>query len=158
MGITTIYKMKHTAKIITLAMALLPVVLACSHHDKEEENVARCAHKFAYNFFNFRYVDAMEYVNADSKRVLEFCASNMSRKIIDSLKNLTDTPSVSVENVEITNDSEAECRIKVGNEINFDTIGSFPIQTRGEITYRFRLVKEGTDWKIKMASPPRNEK
>ncbi len=150
--------MNRITKIITLAIALLPTLWACSNNDKEEESVARSAHKFAYNFFNFRYVDAMEYVNADSKRVLEFCASNMSRRIIDSLKNVTDTPSIAIENVEIKNDSEAECHIKVSNEINFDTIGSFPIQTRGEITYRFRLVKEGKDWKIKMASPPRNEK
>ena len=144
--------------IVKATVTALALLASCSGNDKEKEAATRCARDFACDFFNFRYVDAVKYVDNGSRRVLEFCASNMSEKIIDSLKNIVDTPSVSVEEAEIAGNGEAECKVTVEDEITVDTIGGLPARSKKESTYKFKLVKEGNAWKVRMAKLPRSEK
>ena len=132
--------------------------LSCGGKDDKENAAALCAGKFAYNFFNFRYVDALASCTDDSRRVLEFCASNMSAKMVDSLRNITDTPTVSVVETVVQNDSEAECVVNVENGIYADTIGGWPVPRQDKRSYRFSLVKQGGEWKIRMADLPRSGK
>lgn len=133
-------------------------LVSCGGGDDKEQEVALCAERFAHCYFNFKYVDALAYTTEDSRRVLEFCASNMSRKIVDSLKNITDTPTVSIVETSLRNDSEAQCLVKVENGIFVDTIGDYPVPGQSGRNFRFVLVKEGKDWKIRMANLPRSEK
>ena len=60
--------------------------------------------------------------------------------------------------IDIYMNSEAECRIKVENGIFVDTIGGYPVPGQREKSFRFMLVKEGKEWKIRMANLPRSEK
>lgn len=144
--------------ILALGMWQCMTFVSCGGGDDKEKEAALCAERFAHCYFNFKYVDALAYTTEDSRRVLEFCASNMSRKIVDSLKNITDTPTVSVVETSLKSDSEAECRIKVENGIFIDTIGGYPVPGQREKSFRFMLVKEGKEWKIRMANLPRSEK
>lgn len=141
-----------------LCAALCAAFLSCGGKDGKESVAALCAGKFAYSFFNFRYVDALACCTDDSRRVLEFCASNMTAKMIDSLRNITDTPTVSVVETTMLNDSEAECVVDVENGIYADTIGGWPVPGQDRRSYRFSLVKEGEDWKVRMADLPRSGK
>lgn len=139
-----------------LCATLCATFLSCGGRDGKENAAALCAGKFAYNFFNFRYADALAYCTDDSRRVLEFCASNMSASMVDSLRNITDTPTVSVVETVALNDSEAECVVNVENGIYADTIGGLPVPRQDKRSYRFTLVKEDGEWKIRMADLPRS--
>lgn len=140
------------------ALALL-VAFSCGGQNRKEREASECALAFACDYFNFRYVDALEHVTPDSRRVLELCASNMTRSIIDSLRNFTDTPTVAVRDTRLMDgDTLAECRVVVSNEINARTIGGYPVREEGDKTYAFRLVERGGRWMVRMAVPPRSER
>ena len=150
--------MKSFLLALGLCAAICAAFLSCGEKDDKENAAALCAGKFARNFFNFRYVDALACCTDGSRRVLEFCASNMSARMVDSLRNITDTPTVSVVETVVLNDSEAECVVDVENGIYADTIGGLPVPRQGRRSYRFSLVKEGGGWKIRMADLPRSGK
>jgi hypothetical protein len=136
----------------------LGLLFSCSGENKDETEAAQCASDFSHLFFNFRYTDALRYVTPESERVLQFCASNMSRSAVDSLKNITDTPSISVQDVVLLNVNEGECTVNVDNVIINDTIGGFPVPSNKSERYRFKLVRHEGAWKVKMEDLPRNEK
>ena len=141
-----------------LCATLCAAFLSCGGKDDKENAAALCAGKFARDFFNFRYVGALSFCTDDSRRVLEFCASNMSAKMVDSLRNIADTPTVSVVETVVMNDSEAQCVVNVENGIYADAIGGWPVPGQDVRAYRFSLVKEGKEWKVRMAGLPRSEK
>ncbi len=142
---------------LLLAFVLCAALLSCGKNDGRKEAAALCAEKFAHGFFNFRYVEALGYCTEDSRRVLEFCASNMSDRIVDSLRSITDTPTVSVVETVVLGDSAAECVVNVENGILADTIGGYPVPGQDDRKYRLQLVKEVKEWKVRMAGPPRSE-
>lgn len=131
-------------------------VFSCRDSVTEEDIVAGRAAGFARLYFNFRYVDALDFATPSSRRVLEFRATNMSQKIIDSLQNITDTPTVWVEDARILPDGGAECRVCVDNEIVVDSIDGLPFIRNGRSEYTFALVKEDNLWKIRMEGLPQS--
>lgn len=133
--------------------------LSCGWQNRKEREASECALAFACDYFNFRYVDALAHATPDSRRVLELCASNITRGMIDSLRNFTDTPTVAVRETRLTEgDTLAECRISVGNEISVRKIGGYPAREGGEKTYVLGLVERGGKWMVRMAAPLRSEK
>lgn len=131
--------------------------LSCGGQDRREREASECALAFACDYFNFRYVDALAHVTPDSRRVLELCASNITRSMIDSLRNFTDTPTVAVRETRLMDgDTVAECVVSVVNEISVREIGGCPARENGDKTYVLGLVERDGKWKVRMAGPPRS--
>lgn len=146
--------MKRTFTIFVLICML---AVSCNNNDKDKAMAKQCAENFSKEYFNFKYVDAMKYTTGDSKRVLQFCASNMSQQNIDSLKNVTDTPTINVSHLKIIDDSTGTFKVNVDNGIYFDTIGGNLSRDKHR-TFCFNLSKSGGKWKVRMEDLPRSER
>lgn len=141
-----------------MIILLLTAVLTASCGESDEQKSAEiCAGKFAREYFNFRYVDALKYTTADSRTELSFLSSNMTYRILDSLHFVTDTPRVKVESVDMLSDSQATARVSVKHAVLIDSIGRGPHISAKELVFSFPMLRERGVWKVRMEGLPRSE-
>lgn len=142
----------------TIVMCLTALMLLACSNNNDKEAVGNAVDNFADNLFNFRYTTAAESVTPDSRRILEFLASNMDANALESIRNVTDTPTIVIKSIEVKNDTVAKAKVSVTGEIMIDTIGHLPTVCKDERVYTFELNKRGRQWLVKMADLPRSEK
>lgn len=140
-------------------VGVLTLALMVSCGDSHEQKAAEaCARHFAYDYFNFKYVDALNYTTADTREVLSFLSSNMTHRVIDSLHLVTDTPAITLKHVELSGDTAATARFEVEHVIVMDTIGQYPRVADKVRSYSLALVRKGNEgWKVRMEAPLRSE-
>lgn len=111
--------MKTTIAFIIISTLSL---MSCSKND-EEKLIHETAYNFSDKLFNYKYAETLTLATPESRRTIEFLASNLDEKAIEYLHGVTDTPSVAVEAIEIINDTSATATVCVTNETALDSIG-----------------------------------
>lgn len=143
--------------IVITATILALLLAACDTNDREAP-VRETAAAFSERLFNYKYGEALQYATPDSRRAIEFLASNVDTRALEYLHNATDTPSVSVCSVRLLGDTAATTEVAVTNEISPDTIGRGFKLHKHERRYTFSLVRRGNEWLVKMEGLRQNEK
>ena len=129
-------------------------------HKKEDPNLEiekRCT-AFAEAYFNYDFESAQKLVTPDSRKWLQFVATNISQADVDLINEQEVPATVSVELCECVNDSTSIVTISVHDFYCKNSIGKAGTIVE-EALFCLTMVKQ-QDGKhyVKMAGLPRSEK
>jgi hypothetical protein len=132
------------------------LMAACSLQNDGDEEAMGTAQDWADAYFNADYHAAEALSTPESKRFLQFAASNTTQHDLDLLK---ETPAL----VEVddffpdANDSLRVVVLKVYNYVKPALLGQTS-QQEDEGLFRVTVVKRSERWMVRMADLPRSEK
>ena len=113
---------------------------------------------FAVYFFNWRLDKAAQFCTPDSKKWLQFAASQVQAEDLEQMKNLPNNFAYSYEITQgDTKGVAAEVALNVENFFVLDSIGK-PGRLKDSATFPLRLVKQDGTWKVKLDGLPRMDK
>lgn len=142
-----------------ISASLMFVLLSCSDINHEEKDrIERCIIGFSEAYFNYELNKACDYSTADSRKWLEYIASNIDDNDL-AVINAQDTyADVSIVDIEYnSSDSTGMTTVEVNNFYALDTIGN-----HGHIVsnakFNINFIKENGGYKVKMAGPLRSER
>lgn len=134
---------------VAAGLVALLVLCCCSARDDAQAGLGRVACDFGRAYFNCHYAEAATYVTADSRRWLEYAASNMTQTDVDQLRAAPGD--ARVEALEVLGDSTM--RLLVSNFLCKDTLGR-----AGHYVDRATFVLTIVDGKVRMVGLPRSER
>ncbi len=129
---------------------------ACNLDNLTHERAAETAEQWAEAFFHANFERATQYVTPDSRRWLQFAASNITQHEVDLL-NATDAE-VEVEDIVSSDqDTLVTAVVKVNNYVAPALLGQqSAVQQEG--IFSVTLVEHDGKWLVRMADLPQNEK
>lgn len=130
------------------------VFIACKA--PEEEKAAECAERFASCYFNLDFEGASGYCTQESMKWLSFRASNITRRDIDEVNAHHLAATISVNQVELANDTSALVRCTVNNAIAADSLEQEQARMTTRQEWMIPLVKRGKRWWVRMEAPLQN--
>ena len=108
-----------------LAVAALSLTSTSCLTNKEEREVPieERVDSFATAYFNWRFHKAIKYVTPESEKWIRYAASQVHKADLELINSQEEGASIEIEDIEHTDDSTANVRIKVSNYMRMDTIG-----------------------------------
>ncbi|HAT62742.1 MAG TPA: hypothetical protein DCS83_09430 [Prevotella sp.] len=126
-------------------------------HKGKSDQLENDVDSFAQKYYNWQFEDALPYCTSDSKKWLQYAASNVHKADINLLRNKNQGASYEINDINYNNgDTTAIINIKVYNFLQMDTIGN-----SGRIIPSAVFLLKAVfhhEWKIKMEGLPRSEK
>lgn len=136
-------------------MALTIISTACEGTDKKRE-AENTAQEFAEAYFSYDYGKAALYVTDDSRRWIEFKASNIGEDDINTLRDQDRGPSVEITDADLRDESNATVSVSVSNFFETDSIGgSARMVDEASFDLKLQLEADGK-WRIRMEGPLRS--
>jgi ketosteroid isomerase-like protein len=141
-------------KLLIWALALS--LTACSMLRKDDDQATAVAVEWAEAFFNCDYHAAEALCTPESRRWLQFAASNTTQHDLDMLRQ----QAAQVEATEFFPEASDTLRVVelvVRNSVSPTIHGGESAQVE-EALFHVTVVKRNGSWKVRMASLPRSEK
>ena len=141
-------------KLLILAMVLS--LTACKLTNREDTLATDVAVQWGEAFFNCDYHAAQALSTPESRRWLQFAASNTTQQDLDLLKQ----HAAEVEATDYfpaANDTLRVVQLVVRNSLSPAVNGGAPLQV-DEALFSVTVVKRNDQWLVRMASLPRNER
>ena len=141
-------------KLLILAMVLS--LTACNLTNREDTLATDVAVQWGEAFFNCNYHAAQALSTPESRRWLQFAASNTTQQDLDLLKQ----HAAEVEATEYfpaANDTLRVVQLVVRNSLSPAVNGGAPLQV-DEALFSVTVVKRNDQWLVRMASLPRSER
>lgn len=140
--------MKHFFFII-LSLTVIFSVYSCRERETEEFIQER-VDSFAVHYFNWHYPQCVKYVTPESKKYIEMLASNVTENNVDMLRSMSEDAQVEINDIILTDDSNAKVFVTVHNYLAADTIGR-DIKFHEEGTAELKLVRKADFWYVDMS-------
>ena len=140
----------------TLVLALSLLLAACDMIQNDDNEATSTAVQWGEAFFNCDYHTAEALCTPESRRWLQFAASNTTQQDLDLLKQ----HAAQVEATDIfpeANDTLRMVELVVRNSIKPTVAGEDPSQV-DEALFHTTVVKRNGSWLVRMASLPQSEK
>ena len=141
-------------KLLILAMVLS--LTACKLTNREDTLATDVAVQWGEAFFNCDYHAAQALSTPESRRWLQFAASNTTQQDLDLLKQ----HAAEVEATDYfpaANDTLRVVQLVVRNSLSPAVNGGAPLQV-DEALFSVTVVKRNDQWLVRMASLPRSER
>ena len=141
-------------KLLILAMVLS--LTACKLTNREDTLATDVAVQWGEAFFNCDYHAAQALSTPESRRWLQFAASNTTQQDLDLLKQ----HAAEVEATDYfpaANDTLRVVQLVVHNSLSPAVNGGAPLQV-DEALFSVTVVKRNDQWLVRMASLPRSER
>ena len=141
-------------KLLILAMVLS--LTACNLTNREDTLATDVAVQWGEAFFNCNYHAAQALSTPESRRGLQFAASNTTQQDLDLLKQ----HAAEVEATDYfpaANDTLRVVQLVVRNSLSPAVNGGAPLQV-DEALFSVTVVKRNDQWLVRMASLPRSER
>ena len=141
-------------KLLILAMVLS--LTACKLTNREDTLATDVAVQWGEAFFNCNYHAAQALSTPESRRWLQFAASNTTQQDLDLLKQ----HAAEVEATDYfpaANDTLRVVQLVVRNSLSPAVNGGAPLQV-DEALFSVTVVKRNDQWLVRMASLPRSER
>ena len=141
-------------KLLILAMVLS--LTACNLTNREDTVATDVAVQWGEAFFNCDYHAAQALSTPESRRWLQFAASNTTQQDLDLLKQ----HAAEVEATDYfpaANDTLRVVQLVVRNSLSPAVNGGAPLQV-DEALFSVTVVKRNDQWLVRMASLPRSER
>ena len=141
-------------KLLILAMVLS--LTACNLTNREDTLATDVAVQWGEAFFNCDYHAAQALSTPESRRWLQFAASNTTQQDLDLLKQ----HAAEVEATDYfpaANDTLRVVQLVVRNSLSPAVNGGAPLQV-DEALFSVTVVKRNNQWLVRMASLPRSER
>ena len=140
----------------TLVLALSLLLAACDMMQNDDNEATSTAVQWGEAFFNCDYHAAEALCTPESRRWLQFAASNTTQQDLDLLKQ----HAAQVEATDFfpeANDTLRVVELVVRNSVKPTVAGEEPSQT-DKAVFHTTVVKRNGSWLVKMASLPQSEK
>lgn len=126
---------------------IIVIFAACGNGRSEEDNARNEVERFAKTFFNYDLKTAQEYCTLESRRWIEYIATNIGEDDIEVLRSKEDKAEVTVKSIILDNDSAGTATIAISNYLRLDTIGK--AGTISDLTsVRMQIVKRNGRWMV----------
>ena len=139
-----------------LILSLTLALTACNMMQNDDDQATAIAIEWGKAFFNCDYHAAEALSTPDSRRWLQFAASNTTQQDLDLLKQ----HAAEVEATDFfpeANDTLRVVELVVRNSVKPTIAGEEPSQIE-KAMFRTTVVKRNGSWLVRMASLPRSEK
>lgn len=139
-----------------LILSLTLALTACNMMQNDDDQATAIAIVWGEAFFNCDYHAAEALSTPDSRRWLQFAASNTTQQDLDLLKQ----HAAEVEATDFfpeANDTLRVVELVVRNSVKPTIAGEEPSQIE-KAMFRTTVVKRNGSWLVRMASLPRSEK
>jgi hypothetical protein len=139
-----------------LILSLTLALTACNMMQNDDDQATAIAIEWGEAFFNCDYHAAEALSTPDSRRWLQFAASNTTQQDLDLLKQ----HAAEVEATDFfpeANDTLRVVELVVRNSVKPTIAGEEPSQIE-KAMFRTTVVKRNGSWLVRMASLPRSEK
>lgn len=139
-----------------LILSLTLALTACNMMQNDDDQATAIAIEWGEAFFNCDYHAAEALSTPDSRRWLQFAASNTTQQDLDLLKQ----HAAEVEATDFfpeANDTLRVVELAVRNSVKPTIAGEQPSQIE-KAMFRTIVVKRNGSWLVRMASLPRSEK
>ena len=139
-----------------LTIAIILTTTACSMVQRDDSEATAVATEWGEAFFNCDYHAAEALSTAESRRWLQFAASNTTQQDLDLLKQ----HAAEVEATDYfpaANDTLRVVQLVVRNSLSPAVNGGAPLQV-DEALFSVTVVKRNDQWLVRMASLPRSER
>ena len=139
-----------------LILSLTLALTACNMMQNDDDQATAIAIEWGEAFFNCDYHAAEALSTPDSRRWLQFAASNTTQQDLDLLKQ----HAAEVEATDFfpeANDTLRVVELAVRNSVKHTIAGEQPSQIE-KAMFRTTVVKRNGSWLVRMASLPRSEK
>ena len=139
-----------------LILSLTLALTACNMMQNDDDQATAIAIEWGEAFFNCDYHAAEALSTPDSRRWLQFAASNTTQQDLDLLKQ----HAAEVEATDFfpeANDTLRVVELVVHNSVKPTIAGEQPSQIE-KAMFRTTVVKRNGSWLVRMASLPRSEK
>ncbi len=139
-----------------LILSLTLALTACNIMQNDDDQATAIAIEWGEAFFNCDYHAAEALSTPDSRRWLQFAASNTTQQDLDLLKQ----HAAEVEATDFfpeANDTLRVVELAVRNSVKPTIAGEQPSQIE-KAMFRTTVVKRNGSWLVRMASLPRSEK
>ena len=140
----------------TLVLALSLLLTACDMIQNDDDEATSTAIQWGEAFFNCDYHAAEALCTPESRRWLQFAASNTTQQDLDLLKQ----HAAQIETTDFfpeANDTLRVVELVVRNSVKPTVAGEEPSQV-DEALFHTTVVKRNGHWLVRMASLPQNEK
>ena len=140
----------------TLVLALSLLLAACDMIQNDDNEATSTAVQWGEAFFNCDYHAAEALCTPESRRWLQFAASNTTQQDLDLLKQ----HAAQIEATDFfpeANDTLRVVELVVRNSVKPTVAGEEPSQV-DEALFHTTVVKRNGYWLVRMASLPQNEK
>ena len=140
----------------TLVLALSLLLAACDMIQNDDNEGTSTAVQWGEAFFNCDYHAAEALCTPESRRWLQFAASNTTQQDLDLLKH----HAAQVEATDFfpeANDTLRVVELVVRNSVKPTVAGEEPSQT-DKAVFHTTVVKRNGSWLVRMASLPQSEK
>ena len=139
-----------------LILSLTLALTACNMMQNDDDQATAIAIEWGEAFFNCDYHAAEALSTPDSRRWLQFAASNTTQQDLDLLKQ----HAAEVEATDFfpeANDTLRVVELVVRNSVKPTIAGEQPSQIE-KAMFRTTVVKRNGSWLVRMAGLPRSEK
>lgn len=139
-----------------LILSLTLALTACNMMQNDDDQATAIAIEWGEAFFNCDYHAAEALSTPDSRRWLQFAASNTTQQDLNLLKQ----HAAEVEATDFfpeANDTLRVVELAVRNRVKPTIAGEQPSQIE-KAMFRTTVVKRNGSWLVRMASLPRSEK
>lgn len=143
----------HSSVISKICLTMLSSFVLAACETKETELVETTSRTFANEYFNLRYDNAATLCTPESRKWLEFSASNVSQSDLDIVNNYPDTATCDIVDVSMNNDAEATVKLKVHNFLDNDSLEN-KSRICPSAVFSFNLHKENDKWKVVLHALP----
>ena len=139
-------------------MALTICCTACGHSDLGKSQAEVAAKEFAEAYFNYDFGKAAQYATDNSRKWIEFKASNIGEDDIAILREQENGATVEITDADQYNENNATVSLRISNFLETDTLGGKGhVVDEASINLHLQLTTEGK-WKVRMEGPLRSGK
>lgn len=146
-------------KIIIPIICFTCLLSSCDSTTRDEkEKIKENIIGFSTSYFNYQFKKATEYSTEDSRKWLQFVASNIGEKDLQILSSQESNAKVSVIDIEYNmSDSSGTAIVEVYDFLKFDTIEK-PGHIYDKEKFKINFIRQNGTYKVKMGGPLRSEK
>ncbi|MGN0281923.1 MAG: hypothetical protein ACI4B3_06460 [Prevotella sp.] len=138
--------------------ALTICLAACDNIHVGKTAVEKVAEEFALAYFNYDFGKASELITGDSRKWIEFEATNIGYDDITLLREKESGATVDIVNVEEWDENNASVSVRVCDFLDTDTIGGKGhIVSEDTFVLKMQRTEDG-QWKVRMEGPLRSGK
>lgn len=138
-------------------LILFAIFLFGCSHSRNKQRIKECTDGFATYYFNYQFDKAEPFCTTDSKKWLQYAASQVHQADVDLLRSLDEGASHHIEEISFQkDDSVATVRLVVNNFVRMDSIGTAGHLTK-EAEVELKIVQAGETWRVKLSDFPRTK-
>jgi hypothetical protein len=144
--------------IFYFASACLWFLTSSCQHFTDEGAADACVDSFALHYFNWQYEACVPYVTADSKRWLEYAASQVHEEDVEALRAMTSAAKCEVVSLQYgENEQQMNAKVEVSNFLAMDTLGTVAHQVEKAV-YAIALKQHDNRWLVDLNRLPQRVK